>query len=107
MKSARNSQFAIWKERLFCVSVSTHKTSMPRCKRCSPRVDSPTHAQPGLIPSCLDFSGPALPCTLGVVRNCLTVDRRDGYYWNRKNGANRARTSASSLELLKRDWEQF
>ena len=22
--------------------------------------------------------------------------RRDGYYWNRKNGANRARTSASS-----------
>jgi len=24
------------------------------------------------------------------------MDRRDGYYWNRKNGANWARTSASS-----------
>jgi hypothetical protein len=28
-------------------------------------------------------------------RDCSTVDRRDGYYRNRKNGANRARTSAS------------
>jgi hypothetical protein len=34
------------------------------------------------------------------------VDQRDGSYCNRKNGANRATTNASSKNFSNGDWEE-